>query len=194
MNHITKEKATEIELEKQEKEWLREASKAQVAIDQATKQLDLVKKKTKEVEEKFNLESIVVQEAPLTDKLDFLGKLKSVGIEAQHIIEEWHMFSHHLLLTTPTIYQTTFEGVSQLEQSGATSTYRKDFQFFNPTTSELNVPEVNHQSRTPEIIIEGSEESHIQVKATPLPSNIHLHAWESPQETNPQTIHPTDKP
>jgi hypothetical protein len=44
--------------------------------------------------------------------LDFLGKLKSVGIEAQHSIEEWHMFSHHLLQTTPTIYQTTFEGLA----------------------------------------------------------------------------------
>jgi hypothetical protein len=64
----------------------------------------------------------VVQEAPLIDKLDFLGKVKSVGIEAQHIIEEWNMLSHQLLLTTPIVYQETFKGVLQPEQSGATST------------------------------------------------------------------------
>jgi hypothetical protein len=90
-----------------------------------------------------------VREAPLTDKLYFLGKLKAVGIEAQHIIEELHIFSHHMLLTSPIIYQKTFKGVSHPEQSEDVSTYRRDFKFFNPTADEMNALEVNHQSRTP---------------------------------------------
>jgi hypothetical protein len=129
-----------------------------------------------------------VQESPLTDKLDFLGKLKSVGIEAQYSIEEWNMFSHHLQQIAPSIYQTTFGGLSNqpAEQSEATSTFRQKFQFFNPTPSESNILTTNHHSRTPEVIIEGSEESHVQVKTTPLPPNVRMHEWEIPEETHEQ--------
>jgi hypothetical protein len=70
------------------------------------------------------------------------------------------------------------------EQSEATSTYQQKFQFFNPTPSESNIPTTNHQSRTPEVIIEGSKESHVQVKMTPLPPNVRMHEWEIPEETH----------
>jgi len=48
-------------------------SKAQVATDQANKHLDSITWKTKEAEEKFDPGLILVHEASLTIKLDFLG-------------------------------------------------------------------------------------------------------------------------
>jgi hypothetical protein len=50
LNHIAKEKAVEGELSKQEREWLKEASKAQVETNKSIKHLDQVKEKTQEVE------------------------------------------------------------------------------------------------------------------------------------------------
>jgi len=114
--------------------------------------------------------------------MDFLGQLKSIRIEAQHSIKEWHMFSQHLLHTTRTIYQTTYEGIPQLEQSRDTSNYKRNLQFFNPSVFKLNLPATNHQSRTVEAVMEGSKESHVQVKACLLPQNVRMHEWEVPQE------------
>jgi len=157
---------------------------------QAVNHLVQIKEKTQEAKNYFDPESTAIQEASLTGKLELLGQPKTVGIEAQHSVEEWKMFSKNLLQTTPSIYQTTFEGIPHLptEQSGKTSMYRHNFQFFNPSPSESNILTTNHHSRNPEVIIEGSEKSHVQIKTTPLPPNIRMHEWEIPQETHEHIV------
>jgi hypothetical protein len=70
-----------------------------------------------------------VQDSSLVEKLDFLEYLKSLGMEAQYSIDEWKMFSQYLQKMTPSIYQTTFEGLSHhpAKQLGAASSYQHRF-------------------------------------------------------------------
>jgi hypothetical protein len=98
------------------------------------------------------------------------------------------MFSMHFLQSSPAIYQTTFEKLPQApaEQSEGPSTYQKEFHFFNLAPSESNIPVSSYQSATPQVIIEGSEESHILSKTTPFPTGVQMHEWEIPQDTNMQ--------
>jgi hypothetical protein len=76
---------------------LKEARKSQMVTDQAARYLDKIKEKTKEMKKNLYPESTLVHEASLTDKLELLGKMKTMDIEAQHSVEEWRMFSNHLL-------------------------------------------------------------------------------------------------
>jgi hypothetical protein len=40
------------------------------------------------------------------------------------------------------------------------------------------------------MIVEGIEESHMEIKTIPLPPNLKLHECEIPKETNGKTEHP----
>jgi hypothetical protein len=43
------------------------------------------------------------------EKINLLGQMKTMGLEAQHSINAWNDFTQHLQQTTPNILQTTFE-------------------------------------------------------------------------------------
>jgi hypothetical protein len=76
---------------------MKEERKTQMVIDQTTRHLDRIKEKTEEMKKNIDQESTSVHEASLIDKLEFLGKMKIMDIEAQYSVEEWRMFSKHLL-------------------------------------------------------------------------------------------------
>jgi len=71
-NHIPKEKELVLQLSKHEREWIREGKKAQMETNNVIKYLNQIMEKIHQAEETIEPESTPVQDAPITDKLDFL--------------------------------------------------------------------------------------------------------------------------
>jgi hypothetical protein len=75
--------------------------------------LDHVIKQIQQDKENFNLDSTVIQNASINDKLGFLTKIKSLWVKTQFSIDEWHTFSQYMHKLFLNIYQTTFEHLPQ---------------------------------------------------------------------------------
>jgi hypothetical protein len=57
-----------------------------MVTDQVARHLDKIKEKTKETNKNIDPYSTLVHEASLTDKLELLGKMNKMDINAQNIV------------------------------------------------------------------------------------------------------------
>jgi hypothetical protein len=75
--------------------------------------LDHVIKQIQQAKENFNLDSTAIQNVSINDKIGFLTKMKSLRVQTQFAIDEWHTFSQYLHRIFLNIYQTTFDRLLQ---------------------------------------------------------------------------------
>jgi hypothetical protein len=117
-NQLAKERVLETQLSQQEQEWQREGHKAHIETNNAVLHLDQVRENIQQTEQQIDPESTAVHQEEITEKLNLLGQMKTMGLEAQHSINAWHEFTQHLQQTTPNILQTTFEVNPESREEG----------------------------------------------------------------------------
>jgi len=57
--------------------------------NQSNRNLNKIKEKIEEMNKNVNPKSTSINEAPLTENLDFFRQMKTMEIEAQHSVNEW---------------------------------------------------------------------------------------------------------
>jgi hypothetical protein len=81
--------------------------------DNAVIHLVQLREKIQEMEQQIDPESTAVQQAEIVEKVNLLGQIKTLGLEAHQSINAWHDFTQHLQHSTPNILQTSFEASTE---------------------------------------------------------------------------------